>query len=46
MIINERTEFYEPYGGTDYIYLSRVESDAIPGVLVTVSAGSSVWSKQ
>ena len=41
MIINERTEFYEPYGGTDYLYLSRVESDAIPGEYrVTVSARS------
>lgn len=41
MIINERTEFYEPYGGTDYLYLSRVESDAIPGEYrVNVSARS------
>jgi len=31
MLINERTEFYEPYGGTNYFYLSRIEDDAIPG---------------
>ena len=31
MIIDERTEFYEPYGGNTYFYLSRVEDEAIPG---------------
>ena len=31
MIIDERTEFYEPYGGNTYFYLSRVEEEAIPG---------------
>lgn len=31
MVINERTEFYEPYGKTTYWYLSRLEGDAIPG---------------
>ena len=31
MVINERTEFYEPYGKTTYWYLSRLEEDAIPG---------------
>ncbi|MDA9802975.1 DUF4397 domain-containing protein [bacterium] len=31
MLISERTEFYEPYGGTNYFYLSRIEDEAIPG---------------
>lgn len=42
MVINERTEFYEPYGGTDYLYLSRVQQEAVPGEYrVTVSGRSS-----
>lgn len=32
MVINERTEFYEPYGRTTYWYLSRIEQDAVPGI--------------
>jgi len=41
MVINERTEFYEPYGGTNFLYLSRLESDAVPGEYrVNVSARS------
>jgi hypothetical protein len=41
MVINERTEFYEPYGGTNFLYLSRMESDAVPGEYrVSVSARS------
>lgn len=31
MVINERTEFYEPYGGNTYFYLSRMEKEAVPG---------------
>jgi hypothetical protein len=31
MVINERTKFYEPYGGTNYLYLSRVEKRAVVG---------------
>lgn len=31
MVIDERTEFYEPYGGTTYFYLSRIEDEAVPG---------------
>lgn len=41
LVVNERTEFYEPYGGTDYLYLSRRESAAVPGEYrVTVSGRS------
>lgn len=45
MVINERTEFYEPYGGTTYWYLSRVEQEAVPGtyrVLLTGRADDAV----
>ena len=43
MLINERTEFYEPYGGTNYLYLSRVEREAIQGTYsVRISGRSSV----
>ena len=31
MVIGERTEFYEPYGGTNYLYLSRIEKRAVAG---------------
>jgi hypothetical protein len=42
MVINERTEFYEPYGGTDFLYLSRVKQEAVPGEYrVSVSGRSS-----
>jgi len=41
MVINERTEFYEPYGGTNYLYLSRLQKEAIPGEYrVTVTGRS------
>lgn len=41
MVINERTEFYEPYGGTTYWYLSRLEGEAVAGTYrVTVSGRS------
>ena len=31
MVIGERTEFYEPYGGTNYLYLSRIKKRAVAG---------------
>ena len=43
LVINERTKFYEPYGGTNYLYLSRVERDANPGTYsVSITGRSSV----
>lgn len=30
--LNERTKFYEPYGGTNYLYLGRYSAPAIAGV--------------
>ena len=41
MLINERTEFYEPYGGTNYLYLSRVERDATRGTYAVRITGLS-----
>ena len=41
MLINERTEFYEPYGGTNYLYLSRVEREAIRGTYAVRISGRS-----
>jgi hypothetical protein len=41
LVVNERTEFYEPYGGRTYLYLSRVQKDAVAGVYrVNVSGRS------
>ncbi len=41
LVPDERTKFYEPYGGTDYLYLSRLRSDAVAGEYqVSVSASS------
>lgn len=37
--INERTEFYEPYSKTTYLFLSRVESAAVPGTYRVVVRG-------
>lgn len=31
MKIDERTPFYEPYGRTNYLYLSRISQSAVPG---------------
>ena len=42
MLINERTEFYEPYGGTNYLYLSRVEREAIQGTYAVRISGRSL----
>lgn len=39
LVINERTEFYEPYGGTTYWYLSRVEQEAVPGTYRVLLSG-------
>lgn len=41
MTINERTEFYEPYGRTSYLYLSRLRSTAIPGTYKVLVTGRS-----
>lgn len=42
LIAKERTEFYEPYGGRSYLYLSRVEREAVAGTYrVTVTGRSS-----
>ena len=30
--INERTKFYEPYGGTNYLYLARYSGVAKAGI--------------
>lgn len=39
---NERTPFYEPYGGTSYLFLSRLSRSAKPGTYrITVSGQSS-----
>jgi hypothetical protein len=32
MKYTERTEFYEPYGRTTYLYLSRISQEAEPGI--------------
>lgn len=32
MTINERTKFYEPYGGTNYLYLARYSTVAKAGI--------------
>jgi len=32
MKINERTKFYEPYGGTNYFYLARYSGVAKAGI--------------
>ena len=41
MVIDERTEFYEPYGGTNYFYLSRIEEEAEPGTYEVRVSGRS-----
>jgi hypothetical protein len=30
--LNERTKFYEPYGGTNYLYLGRYSAPAVAGI--------------
>jgi hypothetical protein len=43
--INERTKFFEPYGGTNYLYLSRISAVAESGIysfLITARAKSSI----
>lgn len=41
MLINERTEFYEPYGGNTYFYLSRIEEEAEAGTYQVRISGRS-----
>lgn len=43
--INERTKFFEPYGGKNYLYLSRISTVAESGIysfLITARAKSSI----
>jgi Cytochrome b5-like Heme/Steroid binding domain len=43
--INERTKFFEPYGGTNYLYLSRISAVAESGIysfLITSRAKSAI----
>jgi hypothetical protein len=45
MKINERTKFYEPYGGTNYLYLARYSGVAKAGIynfVVTSKAKSGI----
>ena len=45
MKINERTKFYEPYGGTNYFYLARYSAPAKAGIynfLITGKAKSEI----
>lgn len=45
MKFNERTKFYEPYGGVNYLYLSRVTTTGVGGiyrVLITSRAKSAI----
>jgi hypothetical protein len=45
MKINERTEFYEPYGGTNYLYLARFSTIAKAGIynfVITAKAKSAI----
>jgi hypothetical protein len=41
MDINERTSFYEPYSGTSYLYLSRVNEGAMDGRYRVIITGRS-----
>lgn len=36
MKFNERTKFYEPYGGVNYLYLSRVTATGVSGIYKVV----------
>jgi hypothetical protein len=43
--INERTKFFEPYGGTNYLYLSRISAVAESGIysfLITARTKSAI----
>jgi hypothetical protein len=45
MRINEREKFYEPYGKTNYLYLSRLSAIAEPGIysfLITARAKAAI----
>jgi len=41
LVVNERTEFFEPYSRTTYLFLSRVEERAIPGTYRVIVRGRS-----
>lgn len=41
MPVRERTEFFEPYSGRTYLYLSRVEQVAVPGEYSVIVRGRS-----
>ena len=41
MPVRERTEFFEPYSGRTYLFLSRVERAAVPGEYSVVVRGRS-----
>lgn len=45
MKLNERTEFYKPYGGTNYLYLARYGTVAKAGIyhfVITAKTKSSI----
>jgi hypothetical protein len=45
MKFNERTKFYEPYGGVNYLYLSRISATGVNGiykVVITSRAKSTI----
>lgn len=41
MTVRERTEFFEPYSMTTYLYLSRTEGRAVPGTYQVLIRGRS-----
>ena len=41
LVVNERTEFFEPYSKTAYLYLSRIERTAVPGTYRVLVQGRS-----
>lgn len=41
MAVTERTEFFEPYSKTTYLYLSRTEGRAVPGTYQVLIRGRS-----
>lgn len=41
LTVNERTEFYEPYSKTTYLFLSRIERTAVTGTYRVIVRGRS-----
>ena len=41
LVVNERTEFYEPYSKTTYLFLSRIDRSAVPGTYRVIVRGRS-----